>query len=104
MVVRIGPELLDHLEEAARGTNVAHVLQDVGFRADQFIRLGQVGAATVAQDQFRDVAGQCVAGDTREDIRAATLQRNLEMACGCARSVDGIDLRQPTFDPPGCGV
>jgi hypothetical protein len=61
MVVRIGPKLLDHLQEAARGTDVAHIFQDVRFRADQLIRLGKVGAAAVAQDQFRDVAGQRVA-------------------------------------------
>ena len=98
-VVRgVSLEVLDLVQERLRGGGVADVLQHVGLRADQLVGFGQISRAAVADDLLRHPAGERVAGDAGECVRAAALEGEAERANRLRRAPGGRDLRQPAFD------
>ena len=102
VVRRVAFEALDLLQEGPCRGGIAHVLQHVGLGADQLVGLGQVGGAAVADDFLRHPAGERVAGDAGERVRAAALQREAERPRRLRRAAGGGDRGQPAFDERGC--
>ena len=98
VVRRVALEAFDLPEELSGGGGIADVLEHVGFRADELVGLGQVGAAPVADDFLRDPAGKGVAGDAGERIRAAALKGEPQRAGRLGGAARGGDFRQPAFD------
>ena len=72
-------ELFYEVEEGARGRQIAHILQHVGFGTDQLVGFGQVGAAAAANDLLGDGGRKRVAGYAGEGIRAAALEGDVEV-------------------------
>ena len=98
-VVRgVALEVLDLLQERPGRGGIAHVLQHVGLGADEFVGLGQVRGAAVADHLLRHPAGECVAGDAGEGVRAAALERKAEVACRLRRAFGRGNVRQPALD------
>ena len=103
VVRRVALEVLDLLQERAGGGGVADVLQHVGLGADELVGLGQVRGAPVPDDLLRHPAGERVAGDAGERVRAAALERETKVARRLGGAARGRDLRQPAVDER-CGA
>src|SRR5258706_515508 len=72
-------EAIDGIEKGARRRQVFHIRKNIRLSADEFIGLGKIGAAAVADQFLCHPSDEWISGDTGESIRAAALQPHAKL-------------------------